>query len=419
MNLTAAEQYAIELINRARLDPAGEAKRYGIGLNAGLDRGTISAQPMQVVAPNAIAEKASVAHANWMIKTDQFTHRQGGKNDSAGDRLITAGFKTEKAAWGWSENIGALTNSGRSDKVLIDEFHKGWMLSAQHRAGMLDSGQREIGYAHVKGEMRVGGVGYGEIGVEVFAYSNKRAYVTGVSYSDKNKDGFYSIGEGTANLALSIVGGVSTKTMTAGGYALKAKPGDEVVVQIGPAKTKTLVEVSLDDGNVKLDVVGGSVLKVSGDAKLISGPIRHMEALGIGNIDLTGSAAKNKLTGNKGNNLLSGMNGNDTLDGRAGNDRLDGGRGADQLTGGDGADRFVFKPGYGKDTITDFGNGADRLILDDALWSGTRKLTDAQIINKFAEVTKAGVLFDFGGGDTLLLSGVKTTRGLADVIDVI
>ncbi|WP_151717534.1 CAP domain-containing protein [Gemmobacter serpentinus] len=419
MNLTAAEQYAIELINRARLDPAGEAKRYGVGLNDGLSRGTISSKPMQVVAPDAVAEKASVAHANWMIKVDKFDHRQGGKNDSAGDRLLNLGFKTDKAGWGWSENIGALTNSGRSDKVLIDEFHKGWMLSPAHRKGMLDSDQREIGYAHVKGDLRVGGYSYGEVGVEVFSYSNARAYVTGVAYTDKNKDGFYSIGEGTANLAMSLAGGAATKTMTAGGYSLKAKPGDEVVVNIGPSKTQTKVEISLNDGNVKLDVVGGTLLKVSGDAKLISGPIRHMEALGIGDIDLTGSAGKNGLTGNRGNNKLMGLAGDDTLRGGAGNDTLDGGKGADRLTGDSGADRFVFSKGYGKDTITDFGTGADRLVLDDALWSGSRKMTDAQIISKFADVTKAGVLFDFGGGDTLLLSGVKTTRGLADFIDVI
>ena len=36
MTLSAAEQYLLELINRARLNPAAEAARYGIDLNAGL-----------------------------------------------------------------------------------------------------------------------------------------------------------------------------------------------------------------------------------------------------------------------------------------------------------------------------------------------------------------------------------------------
>ena len=41
MALTAAEQYLLELINRARLDPQAEADRYGVGLNSGLAGGRI------------------------------------------------------------------------------------------------------------------------------------------------------------------------------------------------------------------------------------------------------------------------------------------------------------------------------------------------------------------------------------------
>ena len=39
MSLTAAEQYLLELINRARLDPVAESQRYGLTLNAGLPAG--------------------------------------------------------------------------------------------------------------------------------------------------------------------------------------------------------------------------------------------------------------------------------------------------------------------------------------------------------------------------------------------
>ena len=42
-DFTAREQYMLELINRARLDPKGEASRYGISLNEGVSSGnTIS-----------------------------------------------------------------------------------------------------------------------------------------------------------------------------------------------------------------------------------------------------------------------------------------------------------------------------------------------------------------------------------------
>src|SRR3954463_12402694 len=39
---TAFEQYFLELVNRARLDPAAEAARLGIGLNDGLGGGQLT-----------------------------------------------------------------------------------------------------------------------------------------------------------------------------------------------------------------------------------------------------------------------------------------------------------------------------------------------------------------------------------------
>lgn len=64
---------------------------------------------------------------------------------------------------------------------------------------------------------------------------------------------------------------------------------------------------------------------------------------------------------------LGGGAGNDTLDGGAGNDTLAGGTGNDRLTGGAGDDTFVYQPGDGHDTITDFNSGSsDRLHDGDA-----------------------------------------------------
>ncbi|WP_108259754.1 M10 family metallopeptidase C-terminal domain-containing protein [Mangrovicoccus ximenensis] len=52
-----------------------------------------------------------------------------------------------------------------------------------------------------------------------------------------------------------------------------------------------------------------------------------------------------------------------SLDGGFGADTLAGGAGDDLLTGGGGADVFVFAPGGGRDTVTDFDAGADLLDL--------------------------------------------------------
>jgi VCBS repeat-containing protein len=68
--------------------------------------------------------------------------------------------------------------------------------------------------------------------------------------------------------------------------------------------------------------------------------------------------------GLNGNDIITGNSGNDILVGGKGNDTLIGGAGNDTLIGGAGADMFVFKPGDGRDVITDFSSGqGDRIDL--------------------------------------------------------
>jgi cysteinyl-tRNA synthetase, unknown class len=69
------------------------------------------------------------------------------------------------------------------------------------------------------------------------------------------------------------------------------------------------------------------------------------------------------LNGLAGKDRLSGGEGNDKIFGSFGNDRLSGGAGRDIVSGGDGRDTFVFRAGDGRDVISDFQNGLDRLDL--------------------------------------------------------
>jgi hypothetical protein len=83
-----------------------------------------------------------------------------------------------------------------------------------------------------------------------------------------------------------------------------------------------------------------------------------------------GSAAANVLQGNAGDDFLGGYGGNDVLSGGAGLDTLHGGAGKDTLTGGADIDFFRFVAASessvgkaGRDVITDFTDGADRIEL--------------------------------------------------------
>ena len=83
----------------------------------------------------------------------------------------------------------------------------------------------------------------------------------------------------------------------------------------------------------------------------------------FGNDTLRGDQGDDSLNGGSGTDLLIGGVGNDTLSGSSGNDVINGGAGNDLLFGGSDLDRFVFTGAFGNDTITDFQEGFDLLVI--------------------------------------------------------
>lgn len=143
----------------------------------------------------------------------------------------------------------------------------------------------------------------------------------------------------------------------------------------------------------------------------------------IGNDILFGGAGNDSVIGDTGNDTLNGGAGDDTLSGGAGNDvlrahggeanrltggggfdTLESGRGDDTMVGQSGTDVFVFGPRAGRDLISDFENGTDRIDLS------------AFAINAFSDVTAAlsaagllAVRIDLaaiGGEGSLLVRGL-------------
>ena len=151
-----------------------------------------------------------------------------------------------------------------------------------------------------------------------------------------------------------------------------------------------------------------------GRDRLYGGTDRDMLSGGTADDRLYGGSGADRLFGNRDDDRLYGGDGKDLLNGGSGSDRLDGGTGDDTLKGGSGADSFVFSDGMDRDRIVDFA-GNDTLVFDLDL---VGDLDGAQIVDRFADVTDDGVLFDFGGGDTLLLAGVGSTDGLGDNVSV-
>ena len=84
---------------------------------------------------------------------------------------------------------------------------------------------------------------------------------------------------------------------------------------------------------------------------------------------LDGTMERELISGLGGDDLIRGGDGNDTLLGGAGDDTLIGGRDDDSMTGGDGEDQFWFTSANqgGEDTIEDFTDGADMIVMSKAL----------------------------------------------------
>jgi Ca2+-binding RTX toxin-like protein len=130
---------------------------------------------------------------------------------------------------------------------------------------------------------------------------------------------------------------------------------------------------------------------------------------------LDAGAGADQLFGDGGNDTLFGRDGNDTLKGGGGNDDIFGGKGADRITGGSGDDTlagnggndfFIFAPGDDADVITGFVTGAGSQDVIDLSLMGALFDSFAEVFAAASDDGFGNTVIDFGGGDTITLTGV-------------
>ena len=88
--------------------------------------------------------------------------------------------------------------------------------------------------------------------------------------------------------------------------------------------------------------------------------------------------------------------------GTSGDDTIEGGTTDDTLTGGDGADTFVFNQDSGRDTITDFTTGTDKIDL-----SAFTGITSFDDLCTWQSSDGAVIYLGFDGGGKITLEGVS------------
>lgn len=372
------------------------------------------------------------AHSSWMLSADRFSHTGSG-GSSATDRIREAGFDLG-TSWGTAENLAYVGIDG--DGSLNDEvaaLHRNLMNSPSHRENILDPDMTMIGIGLQTGDFDGHRV---LMATQNFARSNGdmvRDVAPGVTIADAQTPGMFVPGldrQGWLNDHPNATGGVSqwaddlrlnaaaNRVDGAGGHDWIAGYGGNDRLLGGGGHDQIAGGVGFDTliggyGNDRLSGGDGSDrLEGGGGADAMRGNAGHDLMFGGNWHDrMDGGLHADTLHGQNGSDRLTGGQGYDRLFGGAGNDFLDGGTEADVMAGGSGSDSFVFGRGDGRDRITDFDPGSDRLLLD-------RRLVGddvAAFVRDSIRDTGDGVRIDFGGGNDLFLVGRDLT--VADVAD--
>ncbi|NOT71846.1 MAG: hypothetical protein HOP09_11390 [Hyphomicrobium sp.] len=373
---TAYEQLLLELMNRARLDPLGEAARLGIDLNAGLAPGTITSATKQALAPNNSLVTASRAHSQHMINTDKFNH--DGIGDGTPTSRMTAAGYTLTGTWMTGENIAWTGTTGTADMLsFTTQIADNLFRSAGHRENTLNGGFREAGTGVVSGTFTTTRDWNAVMATENFGLSGSKVFVSGVAINDTNGNDFYDVGEARANVKVAVsTGGIADGTdisEAAGGYSVATDTGTHVITFSGGGLAAPVTATLYGEGsNVKADLSGSNEI-LSSVTTVLGAGAKDLRLLGAVVANGFGNALDNALVGSKAANVLSGAAGNDTIYGGAGNDVIAGGAGRDIMIGSLGADRFDFNAisetsiiASARDVITDFTHN-NTLALSDRI----------------------------------------------------
>jgi Ca2+-binding RTX toxin-like protein len=158
------------------------------------------------------------------------------------------------------------------------------------------------------------------------------------------------------------------------------------------------------NGNDRLDGGSEDDRYVGGDAgnDTITG--------GLGMDRLYGGADADRLLGGDGNDRLFGGTGADRIYGDAGDDIVQGEAGNDYLYGNAGMDRFVFDPGNGADTIYDFTNDVDTLLIGAAFG-----FTNATGVIAATSQVGAHARIDLGSGNSITLWNYLAANTIASL----
>jgi uncharacterized protein YkwD len=254
--LSAEEQLVVELINRARMDPAREVARLQEPLASG-----IPSAPAEPLAVTRELSAAARGHSEDMDNRDFFAHTNP-DGVTASARAMAAGHGSTFVG----ENIGWIgsSNTNFNTQVRAEAHHQNLWNSDGHQRNLMFADWTEIGVGYDYGEYR--DLAGSTFVTQMFG-DRGRTYLTGVVIADRDADAFYDIGEGMGGVSITATNATSTfatQTWGSGGYSLQLPAGTyDVRFEGGGLQAPVLRQVTIGTRNVKLDVIEGGALTLS------------------------------------------------------------------------------------------------------------------------------------------------------------
>lgn len=282
INPTGLEQEMLELLNKMRMDPAGELSRLLVSTNPiqardpevqsalqyfGVNGTVLASQFASLTAAQPLAWSdglmtSSRTHNQLMIAADAQSHQLPGEA-SLGSRATTAGYANWNAL---GENIYSYSDTvayGHAGFAIDWGFGTNGLQSpAGHRINMMNNSYREVGISVIAETNPSTEVGPLVITQDFGARFNQgNSFLLGVVYSDSNSNNTYNAGEGLSGVTVSISGSsgsFTTTTMSAGGYQLQVPSGSYTVTFSGGGLSSAITKsVTVGSTNAKVDGVAG------------------------------------------------------------------------------------------------------------------------------------------------------------------
>lgn len=288
---SADEQFMLELINRFRANPSGEAALLtGANAQANVQSAinyfgvSVSAFQQQLAGLAAVAPvawndslaAAAAGHNQAMIAVDQQTHQAPGEPELS-QRAVNAGYSYRSLG----ENIFAFASDvvnahagfvidwgydaeDYSGNTLLPNFATlgdGIQDPAGHRLNLLNAAYTEVGLAVTAENNSATQVGPLVVTQDFGTRFNYQPQFLGVVFNDTDRNNFYGVGEGLGGVTVTLqsaAGTYTTTTAAAGGWQVAVPGGTYQITFSGGGLSAPVVKsATIGSVNVKVDAIAG------------------------------------------------------------------------------------------------------------------------------------------------------------------